>query len=72
MRELWHNQLSCINHEELFSFILVSQSVLSLNKKLSINKHLKQEYFSKYFATSQQPDNLFSGLLKFPQEYHKT
>ena len=47
-RELWHKQLSCINHEELLFFILISPGVLCLNKKLSVNKHLKQEYFSKF------------------------
>ena len=29
---------------------------------------MKQEYFSKYFVTSQQPNNLFTGF--FPQQYH--
>ena len=63
MRELWYNQLSYINYEEQGAFIiLISQRVLCSNKKLSINKQSKQEYFSKYFVTLQQPDDLFTGL----------
>ena len=42
--------------------ILISQRVLCLNKKLSVNKQLKQEYFSKYFVTLEQPDKLLTGL----------
>ena len=63
MRELWYNQLSCINYEEQGAFIiLIYQRGLCLNKNSSVNKQSKQGYFLKYLVTSQQPDNLFTGL----------
>ena len=63
MRELWYNQLSYINYEEQGAFIiLISQRVLCSKKNSSVNKQLKQGYFFKYLVTSQQPDNLFTGL----------
>ena len=58
MREPWHSQLSSINNEELLSYT----RVYHFSKKLSINELLKQEYFSQYFVTSQQPDDLFAGF----------
>ena len=43
-----------------------------LNKKLPVNKQLKQEYFWKHFVTSQQSDNLFTGLFNFVKTTIKT
>ena len=67
MRELWHNQLACINYEEHF-YLYISKGTF-LNKNISVNKKLKQNFF--HFVTSQQPDNLFTGLFLFPQKRYK-
>ena len=59
---------SIVWHKSRRAFIiLIYQRVLCLNKKLSVNKQMKQECF----VTPQQPNNLFTGLFEFPQQYHK-
>ena len=60
MKELWI--INClVQTMKSFYYLNTSKGIL-LEQEVISNKLLKKEYFSQYFVTSQQPDNLFTGF----------
>ena len=55
MRELWHNQLSCLNHEELIIYFNISKGTLLEQKvihKQTIEARIFLKLFFKFVAVS--------------------